>query len=96
MEKQGKKGLKWLWVLIGLLVVGGIVAWCVIASSWGKDVVGSVDKQYGIANVWSINAFLAGIFIVTTLGYLLGRITIKGVSLGTAGVFLVAILYGYL
>jgi len=29
-------------------------------------------------------------------GYLFGRITIKGVSLGTAGVFLVAILYGFL
>ena len=96
MDKQNKNGLKWLWITIGVLVLGAIVAWCVVASGWGKDVNGSLDKQYGIANVWSINAFLAGIFIVTTLGYLLGRITIKGVSLGTAGVFLVAILYGYL
>ncbi|MCD8333060.1 MAG: hypothetical protein LUB60_02850, partial [Clostridiales bacterium] len=30
------------------------------------------------------------------VGYLVGRITIKGVSLGTAGVLLVALVYGVL
>ncbi|MBR5278489.1 MAG: permease [Clostridia bacterium] len=35
-------------------------------------------------------------FIIVALGYLLGGIEIKGVSLGTAGVFLVAILVGWL
>ena len=35
-------------------------------------------------------------FVIILLGYLLGRISIKGVTLGTAGVFLVAILFGYL
>ena len=30
------------------------------------------------------------------MGYFLGRITIKGVSLGTAGVFIVALLFGAL
>ncbi|MBE7086851.1 MAG: permease [Clostridiales bacterium] len=44
----------------------------------------------------SISSLLFGIFVVTALGYMLGRITIKGVSLGTAGVFLVAILFGFL
>ncbi len=39
---------------------------------------------------------LLAVFLIAALGYLLGRITIKGVSLGTAGVFLVAILVGYL
>ncbi|MDE6679308.1 MAG: permease [Ruminococcus sp.] len=34
------------------------------------------------------------VFLITTVGYLLGRITIKGVSLGTAGVFIVSLLYG--
>ncbi len=34
------------------------------------------------------------VFLVSTVGYLLGRITIKGISLGTAGVFIVALLYG--
>jgi len=33
-------------------------------------------------------------FIVAALGYALGRVTIKGVNLGTAGVFIVALLFG--
>ena len=45
--------------------------------------------------MFSISALLAGVFIIVALGYLLGRVTIKGVSLGTAGVFLVAILVGF-
>ena len=50
-------------------------------------------------DVVSVKGFtyaLLGMFLVCALGYLLGSIKIKGVSLGTAGVFLVAILYGYL
>ena len=35
-------------------------------------------------------------FEIILLGYLLGRIRIKGVGLGTAGVFIVAILFGAL
>ena len=34
------------------------------------------------------------IFAIAALGYALGRITIKGVNLGTAGVFIVALLFG--
>lgn len=34
------------------------------------------------------------VFLITTVGYLIGRITVKGVSLGTAGVFIIALLYG--
>ncbi|MDE6102882.1 MAG: permease, partial [Ruminococcus sp.] len=34
------------------------------------------------------------VFLITTVGYLLGRITVKGVSLGTAGVFIISLLYG--
>ncbi|MCH5164601.1 MAG: permease [Clostridiales bacterium] len=37
---------------------------------------------------------LFGIFLVLVLGYLLGRIKIKGVSLGSAGVFIMAIVVG--
>lgn len=37
-----------------------------------------------------------GAFFIAAVGYALGRITIKGVSLGTAGVFLIALLVGYL
>ncbi|MBE5730705.1 MAG: hypothetical protein E7350_01980 [Clostridiales bacterium] len=36
------------------------------------------------------------IFLVLVLGYLLGRIKIKGISLGSAGVFIMAILVGIL
>ena len=33
-------------------------------------------------------------FAIAALGYLLGKITIKGVNLGTAGVFILALVYG--
>lgn len=35
------------------------------------------------------------IFLVLALGYLLGRVTIKGLSLGTSGIILVAIVFGH-
>ena len=34
------------------------------------------------------------VFAIAAVGYALGRVTIKGVNLGTAGVFIVALLYG--
>ena len=34
------------------------------------------------------------IFAIATVGYLIGGISIKGISLGTAGVLLVALVYG--
>ena len=36
------------------------------------------------------------LFAVVAVGYLLGRVSIKGISLGTAGVFIVALLFGCL
>lgn len=36
------------------------------------------------------------VFAIIALGYLLGRITIKGISLGSAGVFIVALVFGCL
>ncbi len=95
-----KKSLKWLWITIAAVVVAGIAVWCAIASTWGADVKDKygviVGEQFGIANILNIAAFLVTLFVIVSLGYLLGRITIKGVSLGTAGVFLVAILFGFL
>ena len=42
-------------------------------------------------------AFLIfSVLAIAAVGYLLGKITIKGVSLGTAGVFLIALLFGCL
>ena len=86
MENSKKKSLKWLWITIALVVVAGVAAWCVY----------NALKAEKVSDFYTIPALLAGIFIVTALGYMLGRITIKGVSLGTAGVFLVAILFGFL
>lgn len=42
----------------------------------------------------AVSFLLISVFIIATLGYMLGRITINGVSLGTAGVFIVALVYG--
>ena len=38
--------------------------------------------------------FMLSMFAILAVGYLLGRITIKGISLGSAGVFLVALVFG--
>lgn len=87
MENQKKKSLTWLWIAIAVVVVAGIAVWCGLNAEIN-------DK--GTLNVFGLPALLTGIFIIVALGYLLGSITIKGVNLGTAGVFLVAILFGYL
>ena len=47
-----------------------------------------------ILQISGVTAVIFSSFLIATLGYLLGKITIKGVNLGTAGVFLVAILAG--
>lgn len=44
--------------------------------------------------VGSVFSVVFIVFIIATVGYLLGAISIKGVSLGTAGVLLAALLYG--
>ena len=48
----------------------------------------------GILSIKAITFLSFCVFSIAALGYLLGRITIKGVSLGTAGVFIVALLFG--
>ena len=45
-------------------------------------------------SVTGISFMMFCVFIVAALGYALGRVTIKGVNLGTAGVFIVALLFG--
>ena len=47
-----------------------------------------------VLQISGVTAVIFSAFLIATLGYLLGKITIKGVNLGTAGVFLVAILAG--
>ncbi len=48
----------------------------------------------GTISVTGISFMMFCVFIVAFLGYALGRVSIKGVSLGTAGVFIVALLFG--
>ena len=50
----------------------------------------------GVISVNDIYTLLFVVFGILLLGYALGRITIKGVSLGDAGVFLVALVVGAL
>ena len=44
--------------------------------------------------ITGITFLLFCVFVIACLGYALGRVTIKGVSLGTTGVFVVALLFG--
>lgn len=39
---------------------------------------------------------ICGVFLIALFGYMLGHIKVMGLSFGTAGVFLVALLFGYL
>lgn len=55
-----------------------------------------MDFFNGVISITGISFLMFTVFIVAGLGYLLGRVTIKGVSLGTAGVFIVALLLGAL
>ncbi len=50
----------------------------------------------GVVSITGFTFLMFVLFAIVVLGYLLGRITIKGVSLGTAGVFIVALLFGAL
>ena len=51
---------------------------------------------HGIISISNIYTLLFVLFSVLLFGYLLGRITIKGVSLGDAGVFIIALIMGAL
>lgn len=50
----------------------------------------------GVITLSNISTLLFVVFAVLMLGYLLGRITVKGISLGDAGVFIVALILGAL
>ena len=50
----------------------------------------------GVLSISNISTLLFVVFAVLMLGYALGRITIKGISLGDAGVFIIALICGAL
>lgn len=58
-----------------------------------SDLISTVSVE-NVLHVGSSVYPILGAFLIACLGYLLGAIKIKGVSLGTAGVFLVAIAFG--
>ncbi|MBO5889518.1 MAG: permease [Clostridia bacterium] len=100
METQNKKSLKWLWITIAIVAVVLLAAWCAINAIYNPktDDSGVVTKE-GVVNVFNFSTtfvLFVTAFLIIALGYLLGGIDIKGVTLGTAGVFLVAILFGFL
>ncbi len=50
----------------------------------------------GVISISNTYTFFLVLFAVLLFGYLIGRITIKGVSLGDAGVFIIALFFGAL
>ena len=49
----------------------------------------------GILAVKAVVFLTFSIFAIAAVGYSIGRIEVKGIDLGTAGVFIVALVYGY-
>ena len=48
----------------------------------------------GVISISGVSYLIFSIMAIVALGYLLGRVTVKGISLGTAGVFVISLLYG--
>ena len=49
-----------------------------------------------LVSIKTVTFLMFCVFAITAVGYVLGRVTIKGVNLGTAGVFIIALLFGAL
>ena len=52
-----------------------------------------LDKLIGLGQTPTV---LLSVFVICFIGYAIGSVKVKGLSLGTAGVFLFALLFGYL
>ena len=50
----------------------------------------------GVVSITGITFFMFCIFSIIAVGFAIGRITVKGVSLGDAGVFIIALVFGCL
>lgn len=50
----------------------------------------------GILAVKAVTFLTFSVFAIAAVGYAVGKITVKGINLGTAGVFIIALLYGCL
>ena len=66
---NNKKSLKWLWITIALAIFAAIAAWCIYN-------VTQTENKNSVMGVSIVVALLFGVFLVATLGYLLGSISI--------------------
>ncbi|MDE5899076.1 MAG: permease [Treponemataceae bacterium] len=48
----------------------------------------------GILSIHAVTFLMFSIFSIAAVGYAFGRIEVKGIELGTAGVFIIALIYG--
>lgn len=55
---------------------------------------GVETMSFGLITVNGVAFLTFCVFSVAAVGYIIGRVTVKGVSLGTAGVFIIALLFG--
>ena len=53
------------------------------------------DGKFNLS-INGVSFLIFSVLAIAAVGYLLGKITIKGVNLGTAGVFLIALVFGCL
>ena len=79
MENKNKNGKKALWIIIALIVVAAVAAWCIYNALNVEEGV----KTEKVIKFSTVTALLVGIFVITALGYLLGSVSVKGVSLGS-------------
>lgn len=99
MKNPNKNSKRALWVSLAIILVIAIAAWCIYSITGYTNANGEITEKGGLLKAINFsNTFVLFtlMFIIVAFGYLLGGIEIKGVSLGTAGVFLVAILVGWL
>ena len=75
---------KIFWICFSIVLLALLITWMCLAPG---------DKS-SASTVSDAISRLFGLFIVLSLGLVIGRITIKGVSFGSAGVFLMALLIG--
>ena len=80
---------KVFWICFAALLLVLIIVWCVLAPN---DPSGGTT----VFNLSEAMARFVGMFVMLALGLALGRITIKGISFGSAGVFLVSLGIGAL
>lgn len=94
---KNKKIKMWILIVSSIIISLFIISWCIYHGLTEViHVEGGTELKVNIFKITEISVLLIGIFLISTLGYLFGRIKVKGISFGTAGVFLVAILFGYL